>query len=83
MKNKELAEKMSRNFGKVKLSLMKHSPEILIGAGVVGVVTSAVLACKATTKLDSIMSKAKKRYRNYQRSFRTSGKFAGKIYKRR
>ena len=60
MKNKELAEKMSRNFGKVKLSLMKHSPEILIGAGVVGVVTSAVLACKATTKLDSIMSKAKK-----------------------
>ena len=33
MKNKELAEKMSRNFGKVKLSLMKHSPEILIGAG--------------------------------------------------
>ena len=60
MKNKELAEKMSRNFGKVKLGLMKHSPEILIGAGVVGVVASAVLACKATTKLDSIMSKAKK-----------------------
>ena len=60
MKNKELAEKVSRNFGKMKLGLMKHSPEILIGAGVVGVVTSAVLACKATTKLDSIMSKAKK-----------------------
>lgn len=60
MKNKELAEKMSRNFGKLKLGFVKHSPEILIGAGVVGVVTSAVLACKATTKLDSIMSQAKK-----------------------
>ena len=59
MKNKELAAKMSRNLGKVKLGFIQHSPEILIGVGVVGVVTSAVLACKATTKLDSIISKAK------------------------
>lgn len=60
MKNKELAAKMSRNFGKVKLGFIKHSPEILISAGVVGVVASAVLACKATTKLDSIVSQTKK-----------------------
>lgn len=60
MKNKEFGEKMSRNLGKVKLGFIKHSPEILISAGVVGVVASAVLACKATTKLDSIVSQTKK-----------------------
>ena len=59
MKNKELAEKMSRNFGKLKLGFIKHSPEILMVTGIVGMAASAVLACKATTKLDSIISKAK------------------------
>lgn len=37
------------------LALKKHSPEILIVTGVVGVVTSAVMACKATKKLDPIL----------------------------
>ena len=59
MKNKELAEKMSRNFGKLKLGFIKHSPEILMVTGIGGMAASAVLACKATTKLDSIISKAK------------------------
>ena len=44
---------------KAGLKARKHSPEILVISGVVGVVTSAVLACKATTKLDSIMSESK------------------------
>ena len=59
MKNKEFGEKMSRNFGKLKLGFIKHSPEILMVTGIVGMAASAVLACKATTKLDSIISKAK------------------------
>lgn len=40
-------------------SLKKHSPEILIGAGVVGVVTGTVLACKATRKIDPIIEEHK------------------------
>lgn len=60
MKKLELGNKLSRGFGKVGLSLKKHSPEILVATGVVGVVASAVLACKATTKLSEITDAAKK-----------------------
>lgn len=45
----------SRTFGKIKFGVKKHSPEILIVAGVIGTVTSAVMACKATTKVGDIM----------------------------
>lgn len=41
------------------LKFKKHSPEILVVSGVVGVVASAVMACKATTKLDSILEESK------------------------
>lgn len=55
----ELVEKVSRSFHKVGFKFKKHSPEILVVAGVVGVVTSAVLACKATTKVNDIVDEAK------------------------
>ena len=41
------------------LLLRKHSPEILVAAGVVGVVTSAVMACKATLMAEDVVEKAK------------------------
>ena len=37
----------------------KHSPEILAGVGVVGVVASTVMACKATMKLNDILEESK------------------------
>ena len=40
-------------------ALKKYSPEILIAVGVVGVVTSAVMACKATMKVPDILDDAK------------------------
>lgn len=40
---------------KAGLTLKKHAPEILIVGGVVGVATSAVMACMATRKLDPIL----------------------------
>ena len=39
--------------------LKKHSPEILVAAGVVGTVVSAVMACKATTKLEGVLNETK------------------------
>lgn len=36
----------------------KHSPQLLFGAGVVGMVGSTVLACRATLKLDEVLEKA-------------------------
>lgn len=55
----EIMNSATRAFHKVGLKFKKHSPEILVGAGIVGVVTSTVMACKATTKLDTILDKAK------------------------
>lgn len=49
----------TRSFNKVVLTTKKHSPEILIVAGVVGTVTAAVMACKATTKASEIIDNAK------------------------
>ena len=54
-----LVEKASRTFYKAGLKLKKHSPEILVVGGVVGLVTSGVMACKATTKLSAILDDSK------------------------
>lgn len=61
MKKTELLNKLSRKVNKFGMQVKKHSPELLIGAGVVGVVASTVLACKATTKLDSILEASKEK----------------------
>lgn len=54
MKN-ELMLKASRLVNKAGLQIKKHSPEILMTAGIVGTVASTVLACKATTKVSKIL----------------------------
>lgn len=43
------------------LKLSKQSPHILFGAGVVGVVAAAVLASRATLKLENIVDEAKEK----------------------
>lgn len=55
----KMPDKMTRFIGKAKFGVKKHSPEILVVAGVTGIVASAVMACKATTKLSSIMEQSK------------------------
>ena len=59
MKKTELMTTISSSFNKIGFKLKKHSPEILVVAGVVGTVVSAVMACKATTKVSDILEKAK------------------------
>ena len=56
----ELINNLGRAFHKAGFKFKKHSPEIMVVGGVIGVVTSTVLACKATTKLDAILSESKK-----------------------
>ena len=48
----------------LKRATKQHSPEILLGLGIVGVVGGTVLACKATTKLDRILDEADDRKQN-------------------
>lgn len=50
---------MKLKLNKIGLKVKKHSPEILVGVGVVGTVASAVLACKATLKLGDILDETK------------------------
>lgn len=59
MTKSDFMTNITRTFNRVGLRVRKHSPEILIVAGVVGTVVSAVMACKATTKLSGIMDNAK------------------------
>ena len=54
-----IVEKTSRTLCKAGLKLKKHSPEILVVGGVVGLVASGVMACKATTKLSAILDDSK------------------------
>ncbi|MCI8992249.1 MAG: hypothetical protein HFG80_05900 [Eubacterium sp.] len=59
MKTNEMVSKVSRTFYKAGFGLKKHSPEILVIAGVIGTVVSAVMACKATTKINDILDETK------------------------
>lgn len=58
MKKAEIVNKASVIFSKTKFKLQKHSPEILVAAGVIGTVVGAIMACKATTKVNSILESA-------------------------
>lgn len=59
MKANEIMSKASGALNKIGFGLKKRSPEILVAVGVVGTVVSAVMACKATTKIDTILDEAK------------------------
>ena len=56
---KELVKTVSSSFNKMGFQLKKHSPEILVVAGIVGTVVSTVMACKATTKVSEILEDSK------------------------
>ena len=53
---KLIPDAMRRKVAEQALLAEKHSPTILFGAGVVSMVGSTVLACRATLKLDEVLS---------------------------
>ena len=59
MTKTEIMSTVTRKLNKVGFTIKKHSPEILAVAGGVGVVTSAVMACKATLKVNDVLDDAK------------------------
>ena len=60
MKMNEMMGRVGTAFSRAGFGLKKHSPEILMVAGIVGAVASAVMACRATTKLSGILDGTKK-----------------------
>ncbi len=59
MKKTKIMTTLSSSFNKIGFKLKKHSPEILVVAGVIGTVASAVMACKATTRISDILENTK------------------------
>ena len=55
MKNTAFVEKMTGIISVAGLKLKKYSPEIMLAAGVGGVIVSGVMACKATLKVTDIL----------------------------
>ena len=50
---------IGRSIARNTLLMQKSSPGVLLGAGVVGMVGSTVLACRATLKMESVIDEAK------------------------
>ena len=57
--NNAIIQSAKSSLVKASFKLRKHSPEILVVSGVVGTVVSAVMACKATTKVNDILEETK------------------------
>jgi hypothetical protein len=52
---------ISKTIARNSLVLQKNSPGLLFGAGIVGVIGSTVLACRATLKMDEVLEEAKEK----------------------
>ena len=80
MSKNELMTTMSRNIHKIGFSLKKHSPEILVVAGAVGAVASAVMACKATLKVHEIVEEKDETLAEIQEAVENGENKAGSDY---
>lgn len=56
----EIINKATRLLSSTQYQIKKHSPEILMVAGIAGTIVSTVLACKATTKASEIIEEKNK-----------------------
>ena len=85
MKKAEIMNNVTRTFNRAGLKLKKYSPEIFVGVGIVGVVASAVMACKATTKIDDVLAEQKEnieRTKDYVEEHRYSEKYTEEDHKK-
>lgn len=80
MSKNELMTTMSRNIHKIGFKLKKHSPEILVVAGAVGAVASAVMACKATLKVHEIIEEKEETLSEIQEAVENGENSAGNPY---
>lgn len=56
----EIINKATRLLSSTQYQVKKHSPEILMVAGIAGAIVGTVLACKATTKVSEIIEEKNK-----------------------
>lgn len=80
MKKTELMTKATRMLHKAGFQLKKHSPEILITVGAIGAVTSTILACKSTLKVNEVIDEAKTNIDDIHEATENGKTKAGKDY---
>ena len=80
MNKTELKQTVTRNLNKAGLLLKKHSPEILLVAGIASGIGATVLACKATLKVDAVTSKTKQDIEKVHEALETGVTKAGEAY---
>lgn len=79
MKLSLIKNAVTSKVGRQVLVAQKNSPHIMFGAGVVGVVATAVLASRATLKLDDVLEETQENLAK-ARALRASGGANGKTY---
>ena len=77
---KDILSSVNRTLSKAKFNVKKHSPEILIVTGVVGVVASTVMACKATTKVGKVADEHKQQVSDVHEALEKGVTKAGETY---
>lgn len=85
MKNIKLPAGINRAINKVAFKMKKHTPEILVIAGVGGTIVTTVMACKATTKIDEVLAENKEQIaktKNYVEETGFSDKYTEKDYQK-
>ena len=60
MSKTDLMNSVTRKLHRTGFKIKQHSPEILLGVGIVAGVATIITACKATTKVSAILDKTKK-----------------------
>lgn len=81
---KDIMTSVTSRFHKMGFNLKKKSPAILLVAGTAGVVVSGVAACKATTKLNTIIEESKKEveiHEDYVKEHGFTDEYSEKDYK--
>lgn len=80
MKKNELMKSVNLTFNKIGFQLQKKSPELLVAAGIAGIVVSAVMACKATIKACDVAEEAKETIDEIHEAEENGVTKAGKSY---
>lgn len=80
MNKTEIMNNVTRTLHKTKFQLKKHSPEILIAAGVIGTVAGTVMACKATLKVNDVLEESKENVEKIQEAVEDGVTQAGELY---
>ena len=67
---------LRKSFKKAQLTVRKHSPEILMVAGVIGTVAGAVMACKETLELEDVLDECKQEKMELEEQYAMSEEYS-------